>query len=395
MRTSEDDASQQPTKRRRDSGQLSQEQRPSKKPRRAGTSETARFQSVSQQSLDLQEVREVKDTYEDETLPLLTRGIQICVGVPVGFDRGQYQPILVSSQSSQDSSQEVSIPQDSAEDYSLQDSLPQESTQYSSQRKNRRLFVPRQSQFVIPDSQDQVDSGSYEPSTNPGRTQEATQQDSEQDSQLVEASQLLPSNPESIDTNAVQEPLEEIEFTYRTTSSSLNDGVPLVISSSSCKSRASPLQTLPESTQSINQSHQYSQPLSTKSSQLLTPNQEPQYSQDGHAFSIPSQQIQSRRYSLREPHQESNPETSSQQQHLSSNPKVQPSSSEQQIVVNSFLSSVNTHIDQSLRPRLVHFYIYFITSQRPFKSSHSINNILVYSRIILGNIKGRRISNFR
>lgn len=366
LRDPKEDASQQSTKRRRSSGQLSQEQAPSKKPRRAGTSETARFQSGFQQSLQSQEVPEVKDTYEDEILPLSAQQIQVRVGVPAGFDRGQYRPILISSQSSPESSQEVSIPQHSTESYSLQDSLPQESTQYSSQLESRRLFPTRHSQFIIPDSQDQLDSGSYEPSTNPGRSQETTQQDSEQDSQPVEVSQLCHSHPESIDTEAVEEPLDDIECTYRTTSSLLDELVPRAKSSSSRRSRASPLQTVPESTQATNKSHQTSQNLSAKSSQLLTPNHEPQYSQDGHAFSSLSQPNQSARYS-HESDQETNSNTSSQNEYISPNEKVQSNSSEQQIVASNLLSPVNTHLDHSLPPRLVSLLIFLITYQRPWR----------------------------
>ncbi|KAG0646630.1 Histone deacetylase complex 1 subunit 3, partial [Hyphodiscus hymeniophilus] len=74
-----------------------------KKPRRAGTAETARFQSASQETVNHQDkLREIKDSYEEQSVSNGSGQLRVEILVDQGFDRDAYSRVtVVSSQPSQ------------------------------------------------------------------------------------------------------------------------------------------------------------------------------------------------------------------------------------------------------------------------------------------------------
>jgi hypothetical protein len=84
-------------------GSLSSSQPLSKKPRRAGTVETARFQSASQETVSSQgQLREIKDSYEEQSVSKTSGRIRVEIPVDEGFDRDAYSKVtVISSQPSQ------------------------------------------------------------------------------------------------------------------------------------------------------------------------------------------------------------------------------------------------------------------------------------------------------
>ena len=283
--------SQQPAKRKRESladQSSSQEEGPSKKRlQREGNPNRAR--TVSQSSRP----EEIEDNSPKVILPQSRASIQVHIKAPDDFDRDQY--IVISSfESSQDRSQRESIPGDTVEDRSQEESIRLENTEYSSQPQRPHF----QSQIVIPDTQDQVDSNSYNP-TQSSRplTSGGTQHESEVDSSPVNGRQFesqldTSGNPESIDSDE-GEPLDYIDFTYRET---LNDNIPPTASTQSppgsrhrplSPSQIQPPPTLTQSafSSSHDNSNTNSHNLSITSSQLFpiptqAPSQEPRLSQD-------------------------------------------------------------------------------------------------------------------
>jgi hypothetical protein len=138
-------------------------QGPRKKPRRAGTAETARFQSVSQETVSPHSrVAEVKDSYEEEEIPS-EGNPNILVGVLVPrvddtFDRDAYAKVTALSSQISEASQV---------------SQPSQSPIYTASktgRENRtpqsrpRPFLWDEPAPIIPDSQELPGSSSYKPS---------------------------------------------------------------------------------------------------------------------------------------------------------------------------------------------------------------------------------------
>jgi hypothetical protein len=136
------------------------------KPRRAGTAETARFQSVSQETVDSQGiVKEIKDSYEEEE-QLSNRGGNVSVVVPrVGeaFDRDAYAILATSSQPSQ-----ITQPSQSPV-------YPTSQSQHKLPTATRRPFLWDEPAPVIPDSQELTESPSQ---TAVSKTGVTTQPDS-------------------------------------------------------------------------------------------------------------------------------------------------------------------------------------------------------------------------
>ncbi len=139
-----------------------EEQTPEKKPRKVGTVESARFQSVSQEAVAQGgKPNEIKDSYEEDQ-ELSSAGVgkaRVEIPVPDGFDRDAYSRVVTSSQLSQPShtSQltQSSQPEISS---SSQVQTPAPRHKYSS------LIWDEDIEGVIPDSQEQPGSSSYKPS---------------------------------------------------------------------------------------------------------------------------------------------------------------------------------------------------------------------------------------
>jgi Class II histone deacetylase complex subunits 2 and 3 len=139
----------------------SEEQTPERKPRRVGTVESARFQSVSQESVAPEErPNEIKDSYEEEQQLSLTGVGKARVEIPgpqEDFDRDAYATVVTSSQPSQ-TSHISQLPQ-SAQSQTLsafQLETPAPRHRYSS------LIWDEEIERVIPDSQEPASS--YQPS---------------------------------------------------------------------------------------------------------------------------------------------------------------------------------------------------------------------------------------
>jgi hypothetical protein len=162
----QDSQSPRPAKRRRIThgpNPTSEERTPEKKPRKVGTVESARFQSVSQESVYQKEKpNEIKDSYEDDQqLSAAEVGearVEI-LGPQKGFDRDAYSKVITSSQPSQPSDNSQ-IPQNSpSQDFSSpQFPTPAPRHKYSS------LIWDEDIEGVVPDSQE-LGSSSYVPST--------------------------------------------------------------------------------------------------------------------------------------------------------------------------------------------------------------------------------------
>jgi hypothetical protein len=136
------------------------------KPRRAGTAETARFQSVSQETVDSQGiVKEIKDSYEEEE-QLSNRSGNVSVVVPglgEAFDRDAYAILATNSQPSQ-----ITQPAQSQV-------YPTSQSQHKLHTATRRPFLWDEPAPVIPDSQELTESPSQ---TAVSKTGVTTQPDS-------------------------------------------------------------------------------------------------------------------------------------------------------------------------------------------------------------------------
>jgi len=137
----------------------SPDQGPSKKPRRAGTANSARFQSVLRKpELGSDNEREIKDSYEEDD-EKSSEEVRVLVELPRlgdSFDRDAYSKYsLESSQSTQllPSSQLLSSPQ----------AHPNTQTRFETPRNKKPFIWDEDTQVVIPDSQDLLGSLSYEP----------------------------------------------------------------------------------------------------------------------------------------------------------------------------------------------------------------------------------------
>lgn len=149
---------------------VAEEETPEKKPRKVGTAESARFQSVSQ-DLVAQEERpnEIKDSYEDD-LQLSSAGVvkaTVEISVEDGFDRDAYSKVVTSSQLSQPSLP----PQSSVDLSSSQLQTPAPRHKYSSSIWDEDIEG-------IPDSQEPSASSSYKPSETQAANTVSTSPDS-------------------------------------------------------------------------------------------------------------------------------------------------------------------------------------------------------------------------
>lgn len=144
----------------------SSSQPPTKKPRRAGTIETARFQSVSQETVDSREKpREIKDSYEEEQ-SLSSESERIRVEIPLDetFDRDAYSKVTVTSSQPTQATQPSQPSQPSGPSYTpsqsqLKTPTPRPFIWDEEEGDRKDDTVP-----IIPDSQDLPRSSSYKPS---------------------------------------------------------------------------------------------------------------------------------------------------------------------------------------------------------------------------------------
>jgi hypothetical protein len=140
-----------------------------KKPRKVGTVESARFQSVSQEIVAEEErPNEIKDSYEEEQQLRLAGVGKARVEIPgpqEGFDRDAYSRVITSSQPSQPSqpSSTSQLPQ-SLQSQNLSSSQPQTP---APRHKYSSLIWDEDIEGVDPDSQEQPGSSSYKPSETP------------------------------------------------------------------------------------------------------------------------------------------------------------------------------------------------------------------------------------
>lgn len=188
-----------------------QTQAPLKKPRRAGTVESARFQSVSQENIDSERLPgEIKDSYEEDdqlSSDHQPAQVQVEVGVPDDFDREAYARLISSSQPSQVSQLLLST-QNSEQ--------PTSAASPFQSRPTRKPFIWEED--IIPDSQELPDSASYKPSeiaslkTDPIVTQN-TQSVSDGDFEAIDTrnTQSTSSYIESQDTGNVDSQIAEFE----------------------------------------------------------------------------------------------------------------------------------------------------------------------------------------
>ncbi|KAE9364621.1 hypothetical protein N431DRAFT_388862 [Stipitochalara longipes BDJ] len=162
----QDSQSPRPAKRRRIThgpNPTSEEQTPEKKPRKVGTVESARFQSVSQDSVSQEEKpNEIKDSYEEDQ-QLTAAGVgKARVEIPgpqEGFDRDAYSRVVTSSQPSQPFNTPKTPQSSQSQDFSSsQIQTPAPRHKYSS------LIWDEDIEGIIPDSQE-LGSSSYIPST--------------------------------------------------------------------------------------------------------------------------------------------------------------------------------------------------------------------------------------
>lgn len=205
----------------------------SNKPRRAGTAETARFQSISQEE-HLEVLQEIKDSYEEESSnqassrlqeqlpPAQPQVQQVQVLVPPIdqlIDRSEYRTYSIQSsrpsQLSQHSQLSLSLSDPDSGPYSSSQSQPNTASQSLSKtptRPQRPFLWDEDSPAVIPDSQALPGSSSYKSTDTPtSRTETSTRPNTGvsevtnleslvQDAQL--RSPLIPS--ESSDTDCRQ-----------------------------------------------------------------------------------------------------------------------------------------------------------------------------------------------
>ena len=147
-----------PSKRKRSFADLNPappEQPLPKKTRRVGTAETARFQSISQETHESGEIlTEIKDSYEEDKQLSLYEVIQPRVEIPAvydNFDRGAYSEVSATSSSSSQPQPSISI-----------DSQSQSQLQTPIQRAKPSNIKDRD---IILDSQALPDSSSSRPET--------------------------------------------------------------------------------------------------------------------------------------------------------------------------------------------------------------------------------------
>jgi hypothetical protein len=138
---------------------IAEEETPEKKPRKVGTVESARFQSVSTVGQQ-QKPYEIKDSYEEEQ-ELSPAGVgkaRVEIPIPDGFDRDAYSKVVTSSQPSQDS-HTSQLPRSSESQIlaSSQLQTPAPRHKYSS------LIWDEDIEGTVPDSQE-LGSTSYKPS---------------------------------------------------------------------------------------------------------------------------------------------------------------------------------------------------------------------------------------
>lgn len=136
-----------------------EEETPEKKPRKVGTVESARFQSVSQEGVAQEgKANEIKDSYEEDQELSSAGAVKAKVAIPVPgwFDRDAYSRVVTSSQPSQ-LSHASQLPQSSQSQNlsSSQLQTPAPRHKYSS------LIWDEDIEGVIPDSQEQPGSSSY------------------------------------------------------------------------------------------------------------------------------------------------------------------------------------------------------------------------------------------
>ncbi len=162
----QDSQSPRPAKRRRIThgpNPTSEERTPEKKPRKVGTVESARFQSVSKESVYQKEKpNEIKDSYEDDQhLSAAEVGeARVEILAPQkGFDRDAYSKVVTSSQASQPSNNSQ-IPQNSPSQDSSSPQFPTPAPRH----KYSSLIWDEDIEGVVPDSQE-LGSSSYVPST--------------------------------------------------------------------------------------------------------------------------------------------------------------------------------------------------------------------------------------
>lgn len=140
----------------------------SRKPRRAGTAETARFQSVSQEGALSSTLPEIKDSYEEEISNESGR-IRVEISVDDDFDRDAYAKISVDSSQPSQTSQSV---HNSPGVLSRQSTQHSHNSAYTVPLSRFKTPRPRRGRFlwdedlpsVIPDSQDLPGSSSFRPS---------------------------------------------------------------------------------------------------------------------------------------------------------------------------------------------------------------------------------------
>ena len=140
-------------------------QPPAKKPRRAGTAETARFQSVLQETAESETpAREIKDSYEEQSLSTGSGRIRVVVPLDQNFDREAYAKVsVVSSQPYQSSQLSHTSQSSQLSSYNLSQS--QHSTPIP-----QSIFIWGEEDDglpTVPDSQDIRGSSSYNPTETP------------------------------------------------------------------------------------------------------------------------------------------------------------------------------------------------------------------------------------
>ncbi|KAF4632195.1 hypothetical protein G7Y89_g5928 [Cudoniella acicularis] len=198
-----------------------------KKARRAGTAETARFQSVLQESLDSEAgPSEIKDSYEEELQSSAGKGVEARVEIPAlpkDFNPGDY-PLVQSSQLSQTT--------EDTGNYSISTSsqaVTQSQPQFKTPAK-RTIFWEDDIEGVIPDSQDVGGSSPYLPSDIPTST-------APEDTEVDQTSSLQPA---SILESHIAEPFIAPEsISYFPTSSHPEDSEPVAIPESATQGHSS------------------------------------------------------------------------------------------------------------------------------------------------------------
>lgn len=206
-----------PAKRQRvaqSSSSTSEEAGLSKKPRRAGTKESARFQSVLEETVG-EAPTEIKDSYEDQELSSHNTGnIQIRIPVREDFDRDAY---IVAPPSSQAQSQPSRHPSS----YSHNSIAPAVSPPFrapttpASSRRQSSYIWDEDIEGVVPDSQE-LGSSSYKPPVTPSSNTGATSKrhtttETEADLEVIEyrSTQWSSSRDESRNSGNIDSQLAE------------------------------------------------------------------------------------------------------------------------------------------------------------------------------------------